>query len=143
VAKIGNKVISANGKAPGELYVTVHMLQGSIYRGTIDQGKVDAVVASLEKAGKVLVFVGGYMLTVSGKEYGAGAGFAPASSRGVYYFDPALESTCKSVQAVVAEVIGEIPCIKARSPEPTKDPNEYSVQSDFWIASGLDMEIWL
>jgi hypothetical protein len=145
IATIGGKSLRASDKTSGTLYVSVRIGEPSTYRGLVDEKGTEAVKAGLEKTGKITAFLGGYDVGTSpgSRRYGIGGlGFGKSGS--VYYFDKKLDGACAAIQKIVSDIVGRpMVCTFVEPPAAPNDPNEISFQRDFWLASGLDMEIVL
>ena len=144
-ATIGGKEVRASDKVPGTLYASIKLADFNQYRGTLDNKSVDAVKTALEATGKITVFLGTFEVgtTTGVRSYGIG-GLGAAKARSVNYFDKSLESACDAVQMIIEGVIGTpMHCVFLDVGPAPSDPNEVNFQRDFWVASGLDMEITL
>lgn len=143
-ATIAGHAVSASDKA-GSLYVSLRLSESTGYRGLLDDKSVAAVKAALDKTGKISVFLGGYDIGLpsGGRRYGIG-GLGLGKSKTIYYFDKTLGDACAAVQRIVLAVIGTpVGCVFYAIPPAPSDPNDMNFQRDFWLASGLDMEIVL
>ena len=142
MASIDGQTIRAANKSPGTIYISIRLSEVTSYRGTVDQSTVSTVANALEKAGHVSVFkvMSSYDLNTQNRSYGLN--ITPARARTIYYFDTATESSCTAVKSIVSAIIGMIDCMYYSIPVST-DPNELNLQRDFWLSSGLDMEVVL
>ena len=145
VARIDGQIVSAADKAPGTLYVSLMISSITRYRGGTEKTTTDAVVAALKQTGKISVFLatgGAYLLYVNDQNFGAG--LSPGGARTIYYFDKTLDNSCSAVKTILSNIVGPLDCAYREIPVPT-DPNNLgmSLAHDFWVTSGLDMEVVL
>ncbi len=138
---IGGVSVRAVNKPAGTLYATIRFSSVSRYRAELDESTtLEAAKAALEKTGNVTVFLGDYSIKSKNRDYSIG-GIGPSIPKSVYYFTKDNAAACAAIQSIISGIIGSpMNCGLQELPE-SSDPNALNIQRDFWLATGLDIEV--
>ena len=109
--------VRASEKLAGTLYLTMKLSAISKYAGTFTEKDLSSVRAVLEDTRKIKVFTGWNALAVGSKiRYSTGP-IGGTAERTIYYFDPALDKACTSIQSLIANAMTQSEVPRRAKPE--------------------------
>ena len=149
IAAIDGRQISATAKPLGTFYVVVLVSALTRSKGSPNVETIQKVVDSLKGISRMEVFFcdAGYSVirgNVVNAFGGGGGGLSMTDvSEAVFYYDKKAEETAKIVRATVERVIG-IKYFQYRPiPNSADLDTSHLLYRDFWLASGVDIEVIL